>query len=103
MLEPLPVYERIRILDGCDDAHHARFDDALHAWTGSADVTAGLERQIERRAAREVAGLFECMDLGVGFADPSMEALSDDHTVTRHDDGADERIRARAPAPALGQ
>jgi hypothetical protein len=66
-------------------------------------MTAWFERAVQRRAPRERAGLFERVNLRVRFADAAMEALADDHAVTRHHDRADERVGTRAPAPALGQ
>ena len=63
-------------------------------------VRAGLHRHEERRAARTFAGRLECDHLGVRFALPFVPAFADDLAVT-NDDGADDGIRVRRPAPAL--
>ena len=65
-------------------------------------VRARLERHVERRAPRALAGGPKRVHLGVRLAAALVPALADDLAVA-HDDGADERIRIRRPAPALGE
>src|SRR6266850_4628939 len=103
MLETFTAHERIRILDGGDHARDARRDDAFHTRTGSAAMTARLERAVQRGAPRVLARFVERHDFGVRLANATMIALADDDAVIRHDDRADERIRTRLPAAALGQ
>ena len=103
LLESFAAHERIRILDGGHDARDARRDDAFDAGAGSAAMTARLERAVQRGAARVLARFVERHDLGVRLADATVVALADNDAVIRHDDRADERIRTRLSAAALGQ
>ena len=65
-------------------------------------VRAGLERDVERRAAGALARRGERDDLRVRPARPLVPALAHDLAVA-HDDGADERVRVRRAASALGE
>jgi hypothetical protein len=63
-------------------------------------MRARLERHVERAAARGVSGLFEGDHLGVADAVVGVPALPHDFAVT-DDDGADDGMVARLPAPRL--
>jgi hypothetical protein len=63
-------------------------------------MRAGLHRHEEGRAACTFARLLECDHLGCGSPLPFVPAFADDLAVP-NDDGADDRIRVRRPAPAL--
>ena len=63
---------------------------------------AWFHRHDERRAARPITGHAECRDLGVRPARPFVPTLTDDFAVV-HDDRADDRVRVRDSAPALGE
>ena len=65
-------------------------------------VRARLERDVERRAARALAGRLERDDLGVRAAVPLVPALADDLAVA-DDDGADDGFGYASSAAALGQ
>jgi hypothetical protein len=65
-------------------------------------VAARLERDVERGAARVGAAGGQRLALGVQLAVGGVEALADDLAVLDHH-GADQRVRRRAPAPALRQ
>ena len=65
-------------------------------------MRARLERHVEGRAARRVAGLLERDRLGVADAVVLVPALPHDLAVS-HDDRADERMVAGLAASALGQ
>ena len=78
-------------------------EDRLGAGRRAAGVAAGLERHVERRAAQVgAAGGGDRRALGVRPAELGMEALAE-HLAVAHDHRADQRIGARAPAPALRQ
>ena len=87
---------RIGILHSDDDARDARLRHSLCTRARTPVVGARLERHVERRPAGEVARHAERVDLGVRRPGLSMPSLRDDAAVA-HDDGTDERIRARAP------
>ena len=70
--------QRIGIAHGSDDALHAGRDDRVGAGTGASNVRAGFQVQIERGAARTLAGLFQRQHLGVLQAVVSVEAAADD-------------------------
>jgi hypothetical protein len=97
------VHEGIRILHGGDNSRNAGVDDAGHARTGASEMAAWLERAVERRPSRAIAGLVERDYLGMRFADTAMEALSHDDAVRRDHNGADQRVRTRASSPTFGQ
>ena len=92
--------ERIGIFDRGHDARDAGVDDACDARTRPALMAAGLERAVQRRTARADARFGERSNFRVRLAGALVIARADDHVVSRHDDGADHRIRARAAAAA---
>ena len=55
-------------------------------------MAAGLQCHVRRGATRLVAGLAQCVHLGVRLTGTGMPALADDLAIT-HDDAADTRIR----------
>jgi hypothetical protein len=65
-------------------------------------VGAGLQSDVEGRAARPLSGVAERLDLGVRTAGPAVPAAADD-LVPLHEDGADPRIGRGAVASAGGQ
>ena len=80
-------------------------EDRLDAGRLAALVGAGLERHVHRRPARVLAAgaaVGQRRPLGVQAAELGVEALPDNLPVAHHD-GADQRIRADPPPPALGQ
>src|SRR5690606_5273972 len=77
-------------------------DDARRARSRPSLMAAGLERDIQRSAARAVAGFVERKDLGVGLSGPRMMALADDDAVGRHDDRPHHRVRRGRALAAPG-
>jgi hypothetical protein len=65
-------------------------------------MAAGLERDVERRAARVLGAGVEGGPLGVRLAMGGVEALAD-HLAVAHHDRADERVGADPAAPAVRQ
>ena len=94
----------IGIFERRDDARNAGGDDGVGAGRRLAVMRAGLERDVERRAARRRAGAAQGFDLGMrpaaglGPAAADNDAVLDDHR-------ADRRIRpgAAESAPAERQ
>ena len=68
----------------------------------AAVVAAGLERDVGRRAHDRLAAGVERVALGVRLAAALVPALAE-HAAVARDHAADERVRARAAASALGQ
>ncbi len=69
-------------------------------------MRARLKRDVERRAARPLARLFERDDLGVLDSRPGVEAATDDFVVPlilTHDHRADRRVGADAPNALLSE
>ena len=90
-LEPAPVDDRVRIASADDDARDSGGDDRVGARRRAPVVGARLERHVERRPARRVAGLLERDRLRVTNAFVLVPALPHDLAVA-HDDRADERM-----------
>ena len=65
-------------------------------------MVAGLERDVQRRAAAARARVTQRLGLDVKIARPVMIAAPDDAPVG-HDDGPDRRIRTGAPQPLAAQ
>ena len=92
--------ERIGILAGNHRATNPPFDNAWRARAGPAGVAAGLERAIERRPTRPIAGIAKRVNLSVRRSRRFVKAAADHDTLGVHDHGADHRIRRRAtPSP----
>ena len=91
----------IGIFERGDDARNSGGDDGIGAGRRFAVMRAGLERDVERRAARRGAGAAQRLDLGMRPAAGLSPAAADDDAVL-DDDGADGGIGpgAAKPAPA---
>ncbi len=98
---PWPLTRGFGSIDRGDDAQDARLDDADDAGPGAAQVAAGLERRIQRAAARPLPGHVERVHFGVRFAGAVMVPVADHDAVARHDDRADHRVGAGPAAAAL--
>ena len=100
----LPGDLGIGVFQRGDDARDARRRDRIHARRRLAVVRAGLERRIERGAARSRAGAPQRLDLGMRPPAGLGPAAPDHHAVLHHD-RADGRIRpcVAEPAPTKGQ
>jgi hypothetical protein len=88
------------IFHGRDDASNAGGNDAIGTWTRSTMVRAWLERAVQRRAARRLTCLVECMDFGVRLTCPLVGALTDDDALVTDDARTDDRIRGRTTESA---
>ena len=94
-----------RIVGGDHDAGDPGLEDRLDAGRLPPLVGAGLERHVHRRPGRVLApraAVRQRRPLGVQPAELGVEALAD-HLAVADDHGADQRIGADPPAPALGQ
>ena len=99
---PCPADLGIGVLHRGDDARDARRDDGVGAGRRPAEMRAGLERHIERRAARRLARLAERDDLGVRPAARRRDAAPDDDAVL-HENRADRRVRRGEAERALAE
>ena len=86
----------IGVFERRHDPRNARGDDGVGAWRRLAVVRAGLQRDVERRAARRRAGAPQGLDLGMGPATGLGPAAADNGAVL-DDDRAHGRVR---PGPA---
>ena len=80
-------------------------EDRLRAGRLAALMRAGLERHVHRRPRGILSAapaVLERRPLGVNATELGVEALAD-HLSVADDDGADQRVRADPPAPALGE
>src|SRR5215470_10005353 len=100
--QPAPVHNGIGIASADHDSCDPGLDDGVGAWRRAAVVGARLERHVEGRATRSVAGLLERDHLGMADSVVLVPALPYDVAVL-HDDGADERVVAGLAATALGE
>jgi hypothetical protein len=73
--------------------------DCFGTWRGFAEVIAGLEGYVHRRATGAIARRFQRNNLGVGIAVARVESLPDDDAVA-NDNSADHWVR-RCLTPAL--
>ena len=89
----------IGILERRDDARDAGGDDGVGARRRFAVMRAGLERDVERRAACRRAGAAQRLDFGVRPAARLGPAAADNVAVL-DDHGADRRIGPGAAEPA---
>ena len=93
---------RVRVERAGDDARDSRLERPRRRTAASAVVRARLERHVERRAARALAGRLERDDLGVA-ARPRSCQPSPTTSPSGDDDRADDRVRiasSRAPRSA---
>ena len=95
---------RIGIFDRRDDPGHAGGDDRVGARRRLAEMRARLERDVEGRAARGLAGAAQGLDLGMRPAAGLGPAAADDprRPPSRDNDRADRGVGpgAAEPAPA---
>src|SRR6185503_13945848 len=91
--KPAAAHERKRIPHRRDHPPDAGRDDALGAGTGASRVRTRLERAVQRRAARALAGLLQRVHLRMRFARALVRAVADDDAVIRDDAGADDGVR----------
>ena len=96
------AHARIGIAHAEDDAAHAGREDGVGARRRAAVVVAGLERDVQRRAAAARAGITQRFDLTVRTAGAAMVAASDDPPAG-DDHGADRRIGTGAPEAPCGR
>ena len=101
---PLARDFRIGVFDRSDDAGNADGDDRVGARRRLAKMRTGLERDVECRAPRRLAGPSQRFGLCMRAAARLGPAAPDDHTILHHD-RADGRIGpgAAQPAPAEAQ
>ena len=88
-----------------DDPTDTSFDDSMHAGTGAADVTAGLERAIQRRVTCSLVGLrlgfVQRSHLGVRQARPLVIPRPDDGTLRRDHHRTNHRVGAAVTTAPL--
>ena len=89
----------IGVLERRYDARNARRDDSVGARRRLAVVRAGLQRDVQRGAARRRAGAPQCLDLGMGPATSLRPAAADNDAVL-DDHRADGGVRPGPPQPA---
>ena len=92
----------VGVADRAHDARDAGLDQRVGAGRLAAVVAARLERDVGRRAPRRLAAGGERVALGVRLAAALVPPLAQ-HAAVARDDAADDGIRARAAAAALGQ
>src|SRR5579872_905653 len=93
---PLACYFGIGILDRRHHARNPGGDHGVRARGRLAEMRTGLERDIERGAARRLAGPRQRFHLGMGTAARLSPAAADDDAVL-DDDGAHRRIGPGPP------
>ena len=81
----------VGVLERADDARNSRRDDRLGAGRRRAVMRAGLQRHIERRAARRLARLVDGEAFGVRAPARRGDAAPDDDAIA-HDQRADRRV-----------
>ena len=97
-LDALARSAQIGVLERYDHARGLRLDEQVGAgWAARALMGAGLKRDIDRRALRPAAGLFERNGLGMRTAAGSGCSAPDDFALCRDDHAAHIGI-GRAPA-----
>ena len=95
----LPGHFRIGILDRRHHAGDAGGDHGIDAGRRFADMRTGLQRHIERGAARGFTGALQCVRLGMRTAAGLGPAAGDNDAVFHHD-RTDGGVRPGAPLPA---
>jgi hypothetical protein len=93
---------RIGIQGPGHDSRHSGVEDRARARRCRPEAAAGLERHVECRTAGLLAGGPKRDDLRMRAPLALVAALADNLPVL-DDDGADNGIRTRRPAPALGE
>ena len=78
-----PTDPGIRVADGVDHAAHARGEQGIHTGRRAAVMTARLERDIGRGAARPIARGADRVGFGVRLTGAFMPALPHDFVVAR--------------------
>ena len=91
MLKSLAGDDRVWIAHRADHSRNSRGDDGARARSGTPGVAAGLERDVQRRALRALAGLAQRDNFGVVPSFVNVKALAD-HPAGFHDHGSDDRI-----------
>ena len=99
---PLPGHFRIGVLDRRHHARNAGGDHRIDAGRRFAEMRTGLQRHIERGAARGLAGPSQRLRLGMRPAAWLRPAAADDDAIL-DDDRADGRVRPGAPQPAAAE
>ena len=102
--DALASHERIRVLDGHDDASDARRDQRVTTGRRAAVMRTGFQRDDGNRAAHVVAarrGITQRHDLGMRLAGRLRVAGTEFAAVGRQDDAADARVGV-AEADGLG-
>ena len=92
----------MRIERACDDARDTGRQHCIHARRRSPVMGTRLQGHVHGRASRPVACRLERDDLGMWPALPFVPPFAYDLAVA-HDDRADNRVRVRRAAPALGE
>src|ERR1700687_2711048 len=95
----LPGNFRIRILDRRHHARDAGGDDGVGAGRRLADMRAGLQRHVERGAARGLAGALERLGLRAE-APAGLRPYATYDVAVLDNDSADGGIRPGPPLPA---
>ena len=88
--------ERKRIFHRRHDPLYSRRDDRFGAGPRAAGMRTGLERAVERGAARELTSLVQRMNFRVRLARALMRAVADDDAFIGDDGRADDGIRRGA-------
>ena len=96
------VHDAVRVAHRDHAAPDAGADHRVHAWRRAPLVGAGLERHVERGAARPRAGPVERHRLGVRLAQGLVPALAD-HATGAHDQRPHHGIGIHASPAALRQ
>ena len=93
---PLPLYARIGILEGRDDAADAGLDQGVGTGRRPAVMRARLQRDVDGGAFQGLARIGDRLGLGVRPA-AVLRAAARDHAAIAHDHAADGRIGPGAP------
>jgi len=101
-LQPAPVDERVGVAHGDHRPRHARRHEGVGAGRRAPLMGAGLERTVECRPARRVAGLTQGGRLGMGSTRRRVPPPADD-TAVLDEQRPDERVRVRRATTVLGQ
>ena len=95
---PLPGHFRIGVFDRRHHARNAGRDHRIDARRRFAEMRTGLQRHIERGAARGFTGTSQRLGLGMRPSAGLRPATADDDAIL-DDDGTDGRVRPGAPQP----
>jgi hypothetical protein len=97
--EAVAGHLRVRVLHRGDDAPHLRRDQRLDARRRTPVMTAGLEREVDRRSGGALAGRPQRVGFRMGLAGARVEPFADDRAVA-DDHAADARIGSRGEQAA---